>query len=362
MKRLLFILLALPFFAHAQHKALLIEGSSSQLYLTHTVAAKENLYSIGRLYNVSPKEIAPFNKLDIEKGLNLNQVIRIPLTETNFGAGDAAADEALVPVYYTVKDKDGLYKISAQYNKVPVASLKKWNNLKGENIASGNKLIVGYLRVKKELSAFAKDAKAVSNTVAASTAPVSKPEPTKPTPATTKPDISNETLPVVKNPTVKTPAKEPVKVAEPIAVKEPVVIKEPATKKEPVVTPTTNNSAPQPVTSKIGRSFNGGLFKAEYEKQSGKNNVVNESGWAAIFKSTSGWDDGKYYCLHNGAMPGSIIKITNKTNGKSVYAKVLDAMPDIRQNNELIIRLSNAAADELGASESKFDCALSFSK
>ena len=83
---------------------------------------------------------------------------------------------------------------------------------------------------------------------------------------------------------------------------------------------------------------------------------------AAIFKTTSGWQDGKYYCFHNTALPGTIIKITNNANGKSIYAKVLDAIPDIKQNSGLLLRVSNSAAEELGAGENKFDCSITYAK
>jgi hypothetical protein len=45
-----------------------------------------------------------------------------------------------------------------------------------------------------------------------------------------------------------------------------------------------------------------------------------------------------------------------------VYAKVLDAIPDIKQNSGLAIVISNAAAEELGAGENKFDCVVSYAK
>ena len=48
-------------------------------------------------------------------------------------------------------------------------------------------------------------------------------------------------------------------------------------------------------------------------------------------------------------LPGTILKITDNSSGKSVYAKVLDAIPDIKQNSGLSVVLSNAAAEELGA-------------
>jgi LysM repeat protein len=108
------------------------EGSSGALYLVHTVAAKDNFYSIGRLYNVSPKDqLAPFNKLSLEKSLNPGQQLKIPLAAGNFlQSGKAAADESLIPVYHIIADKEGLYRVSINHNKVPIASIKEWNHLK----------------------------------------------------------------------------------------------------------------------------------------------------------------------------------------------------------------------------------------
>lgn len=343
MKRILILLFLAPLFAAAQNKPLMIGGASPNLYLTHTVTPKENYYSIGRLYNISPKEIAPFNNLSIDKGLNLGQTIKIPLTSNFSQDGIAAADEALVPLYHVVKEKEGLYRIGTTYNKLPVETLKKWNSITGDAVNNGTKLIVGYLKVKKELSALSGMAKQ-AETVAANNpavketpkAEVVKKEPEK------KPEIR--------------PTKEPE--AE-LKEDKPVVTKPPVEKKEPVVV--KNDDKPATQVNK-GKSFNGGFFKNIFAEQSKGGDVDNETGTAAVFKSTSGWEDGKYYCLHNAATPGTIIKITSNTTGKSVYAKVLDVMPDIRQNNGVLVRISNAAAAELGQDENKFDCSLSFSK
>jgi hypothetical protein len=99
-----------------------------------------------------------------------------------------------------------------------------------------------------------------------------------------------------------------------------------------------------------------------YNSQVENKTPVNESGSGGVFKSTSGWQDGKYYCFNNDAQPGTIIKITDNITGKSVFAKVLDAIPEIRQNEGLSVILSNSAAEELGTGENRFDCALSFVK
>ncbi len=89
---------------------------------------------------------------------------------------------------------------------------------------------------------------------------------------------------------------------------------------------------------------------------------MNETGNAGVFKSTSGWQDGKYYCFNNNAAPGAVIKVIDYITGKSVYAKVLDAIPDIKQNSGLTIIISNSAADELGAETPGFNCSLSYVK
>ncbi len=332
------LLLLLPAAAVlAQDKTLQVQGAWPSLYVNHTVAPKENYYSIGRLYNVSPKDqIAPFNGLQMDKGLSPGQVIKIPLAANNFVQdGNAGADEALVPVYHTVKEKEGLYRISVTYNKVDVQTIKQWNNIKGDAVPNGVKLIIGYLKVKKDLSALASMGKQLPVTN-----PVKTVEPVKQPVVTAKQDDA----PVKTIPKENPPVKEPVKKDPP-----PVV----AVKNEPVKQVEPNPNAPD---------FNGGVFKRDYDAQnSGGGDAAKESGAANVFKSTSGWSDGKYYCLHNTAAPGTIIKVTNTATGKSVYAKVLDVIPDIKQNAGLIIRISNAAAEELGAGLNKFDCTLSYS-
>jgi len=348
MKRILFLLLGMPFFVAGQDQQLTAEGTSPNLYVSYTVVAKDNFYSIGRLYNVSPKDIAPFNKMKLEGGLTPGQVLKIPLNKENFlqTNAKAAKGETLVPVYHTVKEKEGLYRIGINHNKVPVDNLKKWNSLSSDDLNMGQQLIVGYLKVKKNQSALA------------SGQPAKKTDPV----VVTK-DPGNIDVVVEKKPEVK--ADEKV-IAPPVEVKkeEPVKTQPIEEKKEEVVV--KKEEVPvEPVAKQVvlkGTNFNGGVFKNLYESQTNGNSVEQQEGKAGVFKSLSGWKDGKYYCLHNTVAPGSVIKITNNTTGKSIYAKVLDVMPDIRQNNGLLLCVSGAAADELMAGEAVFNCTINYSK
>ncbi len=334
MRKLLFAIVAFIFLhirSAAQENDLVIQGISPGLYINHTVTPKENYYSVGRLYNVSPKELAPYNNLQFDKGLSLGQTIKIPLTANNFSQNETASStEALIPVYHTLKPKEGLYRVSASYNKISTDLLRKWNHLKGESVSSGTKLIVGYLKVLKDQSAFAQ--KGVN--VPVSTEP-------KEIPPKGVSDIR-----IIKVIPEKNVQKEEVK-----------------QETKPGVTPkeTANNNEVKN-DKYIPANFSGGYFKKMYSDQSKNRTSLTETGTTGVFKTTSGWQDGKYYCFHNTAPQGTIIKITNNANGKIIYAKVLDAIPDLKQNSGLLLRLSNAAAEELDTRENKFDCSITYSK
>lgn len=321
MKKILCLLFLLPFFALAQN---------NKNHITHKVGPKESFTSIGRLYSINGRELANFNNLDYNKGLTLGQVLKIPEKNVTVDVPVTlppakvelpektvvAKNEKGATIFHTVGKKETLYHISTLYNKVPIADLKKWNNLTSDALKEGTSLIVGYSKTKAGVKE--NDSKAVidkKNVV--ENKPVIKP-------------VKEKEIPVVNK------EEKPIEKIEDKTIQVPEVRK--------------------------AKNFKGGLFKNDFDKQTHDAAVKEETGGAGIFKSTSGWQDGKYYCLHNTAASGTIIKITSTTTGKSVYAKVLDIIPDISQNNGLIIRLSNAAAAELGVSENKFDCSLSYSK
>ena len=325
-------------FAQAQTPSneLTVYGQTGKLYLEHTVVAKENWYSVGRLYNVSPKELAPFNHLALTQPLAIGQVLQIPLTAVNFSQdGKKTPAETLVPVYHTTQEKEWMYRISVNHNKVPIATLEKWNNMNKDAVRPGMRLIVGYLKVKTALSAL-------------STAPAATPA----TAAVTPPAENKQAA----NPPVSAPASAPTTtadIAKPISTKTPdsPIAKPVSTRTSPETTRTMTQapSAPPPP------HFDGGVFKSEF-----LDNGKNSTGVAGIFKSTSGWQDGKYYALMNNVAIGSIIKVTETASGKSVFVKVLGQLPDMKESVGLAIRISNAAAAEMGETAERFNVQVSY--
>jgi len=391
-------------FARSQSNELLVEGQTGKLYLEHTVVAKENWYSVGRLYNTTPKELTTFNQVALTQPLTIGQKLEIPLTAVNFSqTGQKVAGETLVPVYYVIQEKEWMYRISVNHNKVPIPSLEKWNNVNKDQIRAGMHLIVGYLKVKTALSALAANGAApamaatkvgapgsaapvagtkvvapdsgVKASGASSGAPVAAVKggapvaganggvaaakagaPVGGTKVGGAADLKASMLAAGAEPAGK--GKEAVVDEQSTKIKEgdaaaatPVKTKE----STPAATPAVNTTKPvaqapvaqqTPVTS----SHNGGSFKGDYG-EAGK----SASGLAGTFKSTSGWQDGKYYALMNNTPVGTIVRVDDPSTGKTIYAKVLGQLPDMKESAGLAIRISNAAAAELGEGEGKFN-------
>jgi LysM repeat protein len=306
-KSLLAILVTLCSLIGFAQTDLVVRSNEKGAYLTHTVSTKENFYSIGRLFNISPKEISSFNDLDMNHGLSVGQSIMIPLKASNY----SQTSNTGTPVYYVVGEKEGLYRVSLKNNNVLMANLRKWNNLSSDNLSAGQKLIVGFV---------------TSNELAASA-----------------PALSTKSEPAVveeqPKPQVQPESTETVKKTDPEPVK-------------PVATSSTNsNTRPQQA---VVRDGNGGYFKSQFEQQSrasGANKDITAT--SGIFKTASGWQDAKYYALVDGVEPGTIVRVVNPSNNKVIYAKVLGAMSGISQNKGLDIRISNAAANVLEISDTE---------
>ncbi len=308
---------------------LTIEGATPDLHLSHTITTKDTWYSIGRLYNINPKEAATYNGTTINKPLGIGQQIKIPLTTSNFSQnGLKNVDEVFVPLYHTVQPKEWMYRISVNHNKVPIETLEKWNNISRDNAKAGTKLIVGYLKVKQGQSAFSNGS---INTVSTASAPVVAKE----SGSLKKEEIAKKEKFSKPEPVIN----EEVSKKEEIVKKvEPHFVTEPPKKEE--VTESKNNEIV---------NFKGGYFKIQYDAI-GK----SASGVSGIFKSTSGWNDGKYYALMNNVPVGTIVRVNFPSTNRNIYAKVLGVLPDMKESSGLTIRISDAAATELGAGNGKF--------
>ena len=116
----------------------------------------------------------------------------------------------------------------------------------------------------------------------------------------------------------------------------------------------------KPVSTTEGVSFslrtntsNSAEYPALFNQYSAHGYKVSRTRGAANFleDNTSG---NPYLALYNGAETGSIIRVTNMMNKRTVYVKVVGRVPAPDAGKEIILKLSNKVATELGALDNKF--------
>lgn len=291
-----------------------VQGTSPALYVSHVVKKGENFYSLSRAYGLPPKEIAAANKVTMEQGLQLGHNLHIPLTAANFSQ---KADAAGKPVYHKVTDKETLYRVSVNYNKVPLDNIRQWNSFSGDGLKKDSYVIIGFMKAGGAAAEAAPKVEKVKEKEKVKPAPV--PEP-------------------VETAVVATPAPAPVKETA---------------KKETAPAPEVAETPAKPAAVNSSADF-----QQLYEQQTNNGKKAGtEKGPGTWFKSNT---VGTYYALHNTAPRGTIIKVTNPLNGKAVYAKVLDVIPQMKSNAGLIIKLSDSAMQALGSNETRFYCELNY--
>lgn len=103
-------------------------------YGYHIVQPGDSLHSIARIYNVTEKSLMEWNKIQNPKLINVcDKIWIIPQTTTN----------AALPAtgYHVVQKGETLFSIARKYN-ITVTNIRQWNNLKSDDIQSGQRLLV----------------------------------------------------------------------------------------------------------------------------------------------------------------------------------------------------------------------------
>ena len=326
---------------NAQEK-LVIVGKAPDMHVVHMANGTESLQNISNQFGQSVSKLSKYNRININTAAALPKgtAVKIPLTKDNLLQQPA---EGSGPVYHVIKKGDNLYRLSQVYNKVPIASMKEWNNMKKDIVKNGQYVIIGYMvNASNNSSATSK-----KQEVKAETSEVSVSE-------TAVPAV---VVPEKKMPVKKEPVKKPVTVDLPkaidgglVEVKEtkPVVEVKKPVEAAPVKKETTPTSSEY--TPKEGDE---GFFANSYSEHPKEQTQQFHSGDAATFKSISGWTDRKYYVLMNDIAPKTIVRITGTSN-KSICAMVLGPLQETKGGTGLLLRVSNSAASALGINDSKF--------
>ena len=88
------------------------------------------------------------------------------------------------------------------------------------------------------------------------------------------------------------------------------------------------------------------------ENTSGGFKNLLESGQAELIEGTGGHK--KYLVLHRTAPVGTIMRVKNEENDVTIFARVVGTLPETGDNSKLVIKLSQAAFDQLKAVNGRF--------
>lgn len=356
-----------------------IERVGDKTFILHKVSPQETLFAISRKYQVPVGEIQNANEV-LKQGLKIGQTIRVPYIEKSTVASGSTL--------HKVNPGETLFSISKKYG-VSVDSLKQWNKLLGNDLSVGQALVVKDTGLATNNTPSSTAPTVVTTTTVATTSavlenqtksqpkpvekkveePKSKPETTKPQPESIR--TSNTTTNTVTN-------TAPIAPGEWIShtVKQGETLFSLSTQYNSSVEDlikwnalTSNNlrsgqlikvgRAPEgpstvPVigTPKVAASSAEMTVEPTAENTSGGFKNITETGQAELIEGTGGHK--KYLVLHRSAPVGSIMRVKNEENDLTIFARVVGTLPETGDNSKLVIKLSQAAFDQLKAVNQRF--------
>jgi LysM repeat protein len=113
-----------------------------QRFVVHQVQAKETFFVLARRYQVPVKKIMAANP-QAKSSLKTGDLVYIPRAakKTATAAAPASKTDARGNKVHQVAGRQTLFSISRQYQVAP-ADIKRWNNLKSDQLRAGQLLIV----------------------------------------------------------------------------------------------------------------------------------------------------------------------------------------------------------------------------
>ena len=290
-----------------------VENHNGKKVILHKLDPKDNFYSIGRRYNVSPKAIMKFNP---NAKMSIGNIIKVPTDRPFVETTPAMVKNTPVhqnkpvqqqaetkpqqqpvqqqpsqpantttdngaPTQYKVSAGETLYAISKRFNTT-VEDIINLNGLKSNNITPGQVLMVK------------------SNTAVAPVQPQSQP---------------------AQNASVDTQHTQQI-----VA---------------------TRDSTSPDSSHHVNNANRFGI----YEK--------DEKG-VATWMDDDGLDPNKMLVLHRTAPIGTVIKITNVMTNRTTFAKVVGRFTDNEQTKDVIIVMTKNVATALGALDKRFQVNLSY--
>ena len=342
-------------------------------FFDYTVAAKDNLNLIAERYATTVAEIKRLNNLS-GNNLKVGQVLKVPFTKsvsnpinTNNTVSSAKPQETAPPAVtgnlvseHTVKPKEFLGIIAKQYG-ITVEELKEANSLSSNNLSIGQVLRIP-IKNGVEQTAQAVTTTPVVERPKQEVKPVETKAIAVPAAAvTTKADPTFEHI-VAAGETIYSIAQKyqlttyqlktynNLKSNE-LTLGQKLIIKG---EKPAAVTPVTASNDDDEPAEGSETLKNPALKRpaAVYGL-----NKIEEKG-TGVWISDADLDPNKMLILHRTAPVGTIIQITNPMTNRSTFAKVVGKFTENETTKDVIIVMTKAVADAVGALDKRFFCNL----
>jgi peptidoglycan endopeptidase LytF len=388
-----------------------VENYNGSKLVIHQIVKNDTYYSIGRRYNVSPKDIMTFNEnkylqvgvlIKVPTKLPFNQStvagkVTLPASSQSQGAvkqpatgssANGSTQEAAVAnngttlIEHAVQPKENLNVIAKKYGTT-VNEIKRVNELRTVNLRIGQILKIPAAAETVEPTAnvtpvpeLAKKpfeqprpilAPGSQTTPSSQTTPGSGTIPRtmakSPNPITDKPVVEEKFVEhtVKSNETIYSIATTYHMTMEQLKVKnnlknnslflgQKLLISghAPLNNQEPGTDPLDGNDSTMKDPALRGGASRYGL------------NQIDEKGTAAWITDQD-LDPVKMLVLHRSAPVGAIVKVTNPMTNRSAFAKVVGKFTENESTKDVIIVMTKAVADSIGAIDKRFFCNITYS-
>ncbi|MEL6987518.1 MAG: LysM peptidoglycan-binding domain-containing protein [Bacteroidota bacterium] len=150
------IFISSSIFATGDEQHYLIKGDTLHIQLDknlkkvfyHQVEAKQTLFGMSQFYGLSVNRLFELNPQIQNKTMSIGEQIMVPLP-------DRAIDKKVrkkgkgkyVPLCYTVRKKENLFRIARIYFNTSVDDLKAMNRMKDNTLSVGQVLVVGWISI-----------------------------------------------------------------------------------------------------------------------------------------------------------------------------------------------------------------------
>jgi LysM repeat protein len=123
----------------------LVIEPTMDLMAEHQVLAKQTLYSIAKVYGLTVNDLYRANPELRDRLVKVNEKILIPLN----GMSLVPTIEEGPKAYYNVKPKETLFRLARVYFNMEVDHLRRLNNMEGNDLEIGQRLLIGTLKARE---------------------------------------------------------------------------------------------------------------------------------------------------------------------------------------------------------------------